>query len=290
MANKFRLQSPIYERETETEKIDPYKIFFLSVEGNLTEKEYFEKISLFRERLGINVKVDVEVLQRSNKDTNSAPKHVIELLEEYVFDVREKSDSDIIDKVSPLFKSKYSKEFIGVYLNNPDNLLVEDKKQFLSDLLIMGYDLNYRKYLAKYNNEGDQFCIVIDRDWTTHSEKNMYDCIKHCEENGYLCFISNPCFEFWLLMHLCDINEKYVNDLDKIKCNAKMSQKHTYVSKEVWTLAGHGKAHLDFENNYLPKVLYAIEQAKKFETDKKKLVNNIGTNIGELIEKMKQAL
>ena len=45
MKNKYRLSSDAFERETEEEKIQPQKIFFLSVEGNATEKEYLEGIS-----------------------------------------------------------------------------------------------------------------------------------------------------------------------------------------------------------------------------------------------------
>ena len=84
MTNKFRLSSRAFEREEENEKIEPQKIFFLSVEGNVTEKEYLEGLSANRGKLGINAIVDVEVLGRRKKDTNSAPQQVVELLEEYL--------------------------------------------------------------------------------------------------------------------------------------------------------------------------------------------------------------
>lgn len=50
----------------------------------MTEKEYFDDLSKNRVKIGINAKVDVEVLRRGKKDTNSAPQQVIELLEEYI--------------------------------------------------------------------------------------------------------------------------------------------------------------------------------------------------------------
>lgn len=40
MTNRYRLSSSTYERE-EDSKIEPKKVFFLSVEGNTTEKAYF---------------------------------------------------------------------------------------------------------------------------------------------------------------------------------------------------------------------------------------------------------
>lgn len=84
MYNRYRLTSMVYDREDETQKIIPEKRVFLSVEGNVTEKEYFDGLSKNRVKIGINAKVDVEVLRRGKKDTNSAPQQVIELLEEYI--------------------------------------------------------------------------------------------------------------------------------------------------------------------------------------------------------------
>ena len=46
MKNKYRLSSNAFEREEETDKVEPQKVFFLSVEGNATEKEYFELLSI----------------------------------------------------------------------------------------------------------------------------------------------------------------------------------------------------------------------------------------------------
>ena len=47
MRNRYRLSSNAFERETEEDKVAPQKIFYLSVEGNATEKEYFDGFSLY---------------------------------------------------------------------------------------------------------------------------------------------------------------------------------------------------------------------------------------------------
>ena len=141
MNNKYRLSASVYERETEDKKVEPPKIYFLSVEGNITEKEYFAGISANRKRLGINGKVDVEVLRRSRKDTNSAPQQV--------------------------------------------KIPRKQRNSFVTELMKIGYDINYRKYLQRYNNDMDEFAILIDRDMQTHSEINMRDCIAYCKEKKY---------------------------------------------------------------------------------------------------------
>ena len=217
----------------------------------MTEKEYFDDLSKNRVKIGINAKVDVEVLRRGKKDTNSASQQVIELLEEYIR-LREQNEDDILQEVSEQFKEMFSLDFIKQFLEDPDKLPKKQKNLFATELKKIGYDINYRKYLKKYNDELDEFAVLIDRDMQTHSESNMLECIKYCRDNGYKCYIANPCFEFWLLMHLADIEVEFGDQLDKIKENKKVSEQHTFVSKEVSDRAHHGKSGINFARKYLP--------------------------------------
>ena len=286
MYNRYRLTSTVYDREDEAQKIIPEKRVFLSVEGNVTEKEYFDGLSKNRVKIGINAKVDVEVLRRGKKDTNSAPQQVIELLEEYVR-LREQNEDDILQEVSEQFKEQFSMDFIKQFLETPDKLPKKQRNLFATELKKIGYDINYRKYLKKYNNERDEFAVLIDRDMQTHSESNMSECIKYCRDNGYKCYIANPCFEFWLLMHLADIEAEFGDQLDKIKENKKVSEQHTFVSREVSNRAHHGKSGIDFARKYLPYMDKAVIQAKKFPDDEYELVDSIGCNLWRLIEELK---
>lgn len=150
-----------------------------------------------------------------------------------------------------------------------------------------GYDLEYRRYLRKYNGKYDEFCILIDRDTLSHSEVAMKECIQHCKRKKYNCYIANPCFEFWLLLHLSDVKVEYKERLDELLENKHISAKHTFVSKEVSDKAGHGKKGIRFEKNYLPNVDSAVERARYFASEEVELVGNIGCNLWKLIEKMK---
>ncbi len=286
MNNRYRLTSTVYDREDEARKILPEKRVFLSVEGNVTEKEYFDGLSKNRVKIGINAKVDVEVLRRGKKDTNSAPLQVIELLEEYIR-LREQNEDDILQEISEQFKETFSLDFIKQYLENPDTLPRKKRNLFVSELKKIGYDINYRKYLKKYNDELDEFAVLIDTDMHTHLESNMFECIKHCRDNGYKCYIVNPCFEFWLLMHLADIETEFGDQLDKIKENEKVSQQHIFVSREVAERAHHGKSGINFVGKYLPYIGQAVTQAKKFSSDEYELVDSIGCNLWKLIEELK---
>lgn len=286
MRNKYRLSSNAFERENEDEKVKPQKIFFLSVEGNATEKEYFQGLSANRRQLGIKMIVDIEVLNRKRKDTNSAPQQVIELLEEYLR-LRESGNETLIEDLPKEFIEKYGIEFIKNFLGDEKWITKKQRNDFITDLYKIGYDLHYRKYLKKYNSELDEFGILIDRDMQTHSEKNLLECIKHCHENNYSCYIANPLFEFWLLLHLSDVMEEYADRMAEIKENKKVSSNHTFVSREVSIKAHHGKSGINFKKNYMPYIDVAIERAKKFASDEQELLDNIGCNIWKLLESMK---
>lgn len=284
MPNKYRLSASRYERETEDQKIEPKKVYFLSVEGNVTEKEYFENLSRYRNELGINAIVDVEVLKRSSKDGRSAPKQVLELLEEYL-QLRE-SDSNMISDIPADVLNEYGIEFIKRYLDGSASISSEEMRSFTSCLKTIGYDINYRRYLRKYDSEMDEFCIMIDRDRLSHSEAEMKECVEHCRTHGYRCFIANPCFEFWLLLHLSDVETEYADQLDEILENRKISDKHTFVSNEVSKKTHHGKGGVPFKSVYLPHVMEAVERAKKFASNEEDLIESIGCNLWKLIEEM----
>lgn len=285
MVNKYRLTSTSFERKKEEEKIEPNKIFFLSVEGNVTEKEYFEGISANRKKLGINAIVDVEVLKRASKDNNSAPKDVVELLEECVR-LRELGKESFTDDIPTEFIERYGIEFVKTFLENPDKLARRERNLFITELQKIGYDIKYRKHIHSLEKGQDEFCILIDKDRHTHSNSNLKDVMEYCKKKQYSYYIANPCFEFWLLLHLSDVKREYKDKLEQIKENKRISSNHTFVSKEVSDKAHHGKGGINFNKNYLPNVKLAMTRAKEFASDEESLIELIGCNIWKLLESM----
>ena len=289
--NKYRLHSTVYERDIEEGTKEPKRVFFLSVEGNDTEREYFEGIENFKNELGIDVLIKIEVLSRYKSDTHCAPIHVIQLLEEFLELRKENPDNTVGFPVEVI--EKYGTDILEAYIESPDSIESHTKCSIDTDLREIGFDLNYRKYLRKYTNPNDKYAIIIDRDCGNHSVEEMNQCINHCIKNNYNCYISNPCFEFWLLLHFMDVENKIsVNEIsiDEIKENRKVSNRHTFVSFELSKLAGHGKSHIKFDRNYKDKIDIAIQRArsKAFASTNDELIYNVGTNIWQLIEEMKQ--
>ena len=269
MVNKYRLSSKSYDRETPNEQITPRKIYFISVEGVATEVEYLQGLSDYRTELSINALVNIEVLRRKTKDGYSAPEQVIELLEEYL-SLRE-AGNNIFPDIPDEIKNNFSPDFIQLYIETPGKI---------------GYDLAYRKYLSKYTSNFDEFCILIDRDAGSHSSEDMNFILQYCKEKKYRCFITNPCFEFWLLLHFSDVYEEYSDQLDLIRENKKVSNAHTFVSNELSVKAHHGKKGIAFKEKYLPHIEEAIIRASKFASDNEALITDIGCNIWILIKEM----
>ena len=284
MVNKYRLSSKSYDRETPNEQITPRKIYFISVEGVATEVEYLQGLSDYRTELSINALVNIEVLRRKTKDGYSAPEQVIELLEEYL-SLREAGNnifSDIPDEI----KNNFSPDFIQLYIETPESISPKERNRFELALRKTGYDLAYRKYLSKYTSNLDEFCILIDRDAGSHSSEDMNVILQYCKEKKYRCFITNPCFEFWLLLHFSDVYEEYSDQLDLIRENKKVSNAHTFVSNELSVKAHHGKKGIAFKEKYLPHIEEAIIRASKFASDNEALITDIGCNIWILIKEM----
>ena len=120
---------------------------------------------------------------------------------------------------------------------------VERRQEFFGLLLKMGINLSYRMFLKSANvSDGDVFAVVIDRDRECHSKADLAEIIEKCKDKKFLCCLSNPCFEFWLLLHLVDVKTLLdPEELIMIEENKKLSAQHTYISKRVSALAGHAK-------------------------------------------------
>jgi len=281
-ASRFRLRSSAFERNEEKEQADPKRVVFLSVEGDETEKNYFEHYQSFIGSSGNDQIIRIEVLRRKKGTGYSSPEYVLELLNEYIA----LRHGELLPKELPQsFTDKYSKEEVKQYLEKPNSIPKAKLKMFYEELLKVGIDIKYRQYLKDFNNEGDYFAIVLDKDSKCHSKELLNECIAKCEANGYGCYITNPCFEFWLLLHLCDIKAEYSDDLDKLLLNDYVSDEHTYISQEIMRLARH-KKHISknmFMSKYLPNIPRAIECSKDFACDLKSILDNLGSNLPDLI-------
>ena len=274
---RYRLKM---DSDSRKEDIRPAKrIMFLSVEGDVTEQNYFEQLQKHIDMNSDDVIIHIEVLKRHRGDGLSDPKQVIELMDEYI---ELRRNYELIESIEV---EGISRKEIETLLEKGERISEEKEKKVNDWLLENGIDLQSYRYMRKYKSENDSFSVVIDRDQRNHSRELMEWCLEYCRKKGYACYISNPCFEFWLLLHLCDVKERYGTCLDNLLSNEKVSDQHTYVSRAVSQLAHHAKriSPGKFDEVYWPNINIAIDRAKSFATESNDLLDCLGTNIGDLM-------
>lgn len=282
MSIPHRLNAGNRFERPETQSIK--RVVFLSVEGEVTERRYFEFVRESRETLGIKSVVEIHVLRRG--DSSSSPEKVVELLENYL-EVR--NNNDFLAEVDKLELKHYDKEFIHKYLEAPDTIDVKEKRQFEGFLKEEQLDLTYLLFLNKFkgsdNGENDVFGIVIDRDAGNHSPENMARIFDECDEKGYRCFLTNPRFEFWLLLHVADVKSEYPDELEKM-----LDFNDETVDKHLPEKTGGGKKiqRKTFDTYFLPNIDTAIERANGLCTSRNELLDQLGSTLGELFELLRE--
>ena len=134
----------------------------------------------------------------------------------------------------------------------------------------------------------DKICLIIDRDresFVSTSKNDQYKyVVDKCEEMGFGLYVSNPCFEFWLLLHFDKVFEL---DKDKLLGNPKVTAKRRYVEQELRKLCpGYKKTSYRAEE-LVKDINHAIDNEKKFCENVVNLENSLGSNIGKLIMDMR---
>lgn len=263
---KHRLKGSAF-RSRPSGTVQPHRIIFLSVEGKRTEPHYFRGLNRAIARGKIPFpRCMIQILDRH--DDTADPGHVILLLEEYL-DLRNEQY-----RIFPAGFRKECKNEIHKYFRGC--LRAEEKIKLENKAKRYGISLKDLRELCGLATDNDIFGIVIDHDHRSDLKRH----IDYCQEKGYNVFLSSPCFELWLLMHFVDIKAKY--NLVDLFDNKRVSNQHTFVSRELSKIAGTNKT-VDFER-YKDKLLTAIDRGRQLETDVYALLENPGTNLPLLFE------
>ena len=143
------------------------------------------------------------------------------------------------------------------------------------------------KYLNK-ESEVDKICLVIDRDKdsfiSTPNNRQYEYVVKTCKKKGFGLYVTNPCFEFWLLLHF---DEVFCLDRDKLLENPQITSQRRYTEYELRKLLpGYTKSKYNVEA-LMSRVDKAVQNEKKFCEDIVKLEYEAGSNVGRLIEELK---
>lgn len=155
------------------------------------------------------------------------------------------------------------------------------KSEIYKDLAI-NFPLYFTTQNVTYFNITDQLNIVIDRDQQNFKDYQYDDVIKFCNDNNVNLYVSNPTFEFWLMLHFPEVDTE-----DKVKMfeNRYINKSKRYLEKKLYEICKYRKSNLNFKD-FEPYIYDAIKREKEYPEDLKNLKNNLGSNIGILINNM----
>ena len=294
------------------------KKYFLVFEGSDTEVIYFDMVNSMKAEIGLNSLIElVPIIRSFSEEGWSNPKKILDRiikdLEEddsgkisietflnWIMDYLRETDSIANDRrarntiwemMKQVCENEFEKtledkvknvEIIGnkILEKIEENYLIENLVSKLSDIIEHGG--------WSYEKGFDEICLIVDRDKESFISKPGNDQYKYvldrCLENGFRFCVTNPCFEFWLLMHSDKVLEL---DKDKLLNNSKVTSKRRYAEDELRKIySGYKKSSYHAEE-FVKNIDIAIKNEKEFCEDIQRLKDSIGSNIGILIEDMR---
>ncbi len=292
--------------------------YFLVYEGKETEQIYFNAVDDLREEIQINPLIElVPVVRSYNEEGWSNPKKMVdrmiknleenktgcfsyETLCNWIVDYL--IDEEIITakmaRRTNIWKSlvEICNENLEKHINlDVDNLELRCA-QILSYLKEKANIKNQIDDISKilkngeitYSDETDKICFIVDRDkksFISELGNNQYEYVlKKCQEKKFGLYITNPCFEFWLLLHFDEVTEL---DKDKLLENPYISSDKRYTEYELRNIfTGYEKVNYDAEF-LVRNIDKAVKNEALFCEDIEMLENQIGSNLGRLFEELR---
>ena len=292
------------------------KKYFLVCEGNRTEGIYFNTINELKDKIGINPLIEIISIERTY--TEEGWSNAKKILEQLLKDLEEIENGKIsyktlVDKIieiimedekisSKILKEISSEKMIENIKNDIeslDNIVenVEEDCEFLLNMIIKKLFLtieeipniletvlkNIENKQITYSEDIDKMCLIVDRDKKSFKEEQYNYVKEECKKKNFKLYVTNPCFEFWLLLHF---DEVHLINKEELLGNKRASSKVRFVESELKKYFPYNKNKYNAEL-LIEKIDLAIENEKRFCEDIERLKNELGSNVGLLIQELK---
>ena len=293
------------------------KKYFLVFEGSRTEEIYFDTINELKGKIGINPLIEIISIERTYTEEGwSNPKKILEQLLKDLEEIENGKISykTLVDKIIEIImedekiSSKILKEIssekmienIKNEIESLDNIVenVEEDCEFLLNMIIKKLFLtieeipniletvlkNIENKQITYSEDIDKMCLIVDRDKKSFKEEQYNYVKEECERKSFKLYVTNPCFEFWLLLHF---DEVHLINKEELLENKRASSKVRFVESELKKYFPYNKNKYNAEL-LIEKIDSAIENEKRFCEDIGELKDKLGSNIGLLIKELKE--
>jgi hypothetical protein len=236
---------PTTENDTVRKKdnLEVRRKVLIASEGYVTEINYLNSLNDYKEDSEFDKLIDIVVLNRFVTQSGySNPNKLIDLLKDYLHMLTSGiySHSLLTSGVPDSFVEQYPntntndlyniqeclKERLATNNLIADGLIKDTDKSIAicKEYLISKYDVNpfeLSNDKIDYDPEIDDVYPVVDRDKGSMNRREYDRFIKTCEKNNFVPIVTNPKFEFWLLLHEENC-EKFIFDIRSSKDPVKL--------------------------------------------------------------------
>lgn len=269
----FRLAEGLPTRMSRSSRVrDVKKKYFFVVEGQKTEVIY---IKALQKQVQHSSLVELILLERIHP-THSHPLKITEMLEAYMTFVKEHRVGNL-------------QVLINTYQNGEIDL--KELQQEIQTHLKEDIEIDDAQSLAAFISMGqfeweyDEICLIFDRDSQSFKDSQFDRVLQICEKNNYQLCITNPTFEFFLLLHL--VNQNQIDE-KKVMENKKETKHKRYVEHQLnEKLKEHGKSFKknQYDASYFVERFSDIKKnGENYLKEASKLKDEIGTSLHFVIE------
>lgn len=303
------------ERTRVLESDEVKKKYFLVYEGKDTEAIYFEAIEALKQKIGISPLIEViPVIRSYSEDGWSNPQKILERMIQNISEVETGKisyetllnwimayfqENGVLKRNGPLAKSYWNtmQEICRNKLNVKLDNIIEDlpndckiivdilKKEQQIENVVCDISIIINNSSITFSKDVDKICLIVDRDHKSFTEEQYENVLEQCTIRNYGFYVTNPCFEFWLLMHFDDVKDL---DSEMLKNNPKITSCRRYCEQELRKrIPGFSKSKYDAAK-LVQNLHKALENEKLFSENIIELKDSIGSNVGILITEMKK--
>lgn len=311
-----------FSNEGERPSRQANKIYYMAYEG-ATEEAYFSALNNYGQQQGLGILIQIRPLSREYcEGENSNPETIVRMMldkfdswDEGTIKVEEitnqidnwlREERIIPDKKSfpnahkdirkklghqgyPYYRRLGYDEITDEFLEILCKCVGEVIQYELTEYKIIEFKKRLDEEALMKKEEGDKACLVVDRDPDSFKEYQYDRVLETCENNDIDFYVTNPCFEFWLLLHYDEVFTLDPKQLleNPFTCENPYTHKMDRMTlcKAMEFIPGYRKSNIHFDE-LKGRINKAIENEKKFCEDRVKLKNELGSNVGLLIKEM----
>ncbi|MDD4000368.1 MAG: RloB domain-containing protein [Bacilli bacterium] len=212
---------------------------------------------------------------------------IVELIFDIFSDNKIIVEKQKIKKITQSFASKKNKKLKDEATETEIIELMEkmDELKFvktkLEDLFEKDNLISLVNKQCLYEKEIDEIIIIGDRDRQSFTDDQYDLVVSRSRANNLKLIITNPCIEFWFLLHYTSKMTIIKNNWNNVRDAANQTLKALKKYDERYSKTSY---NVDL---YLRKSQTAIKNSKKFCNSLDELKTNIGTNMPDLLNIIK---